>query len=204
MAEALGRDAHTISRWAVAFAEGGPSALVFEQTGGSPALVNSTSPRRGQKTSYHSAVCLETGEVDAMSCLSSIGSNCPSLPDRELVKKAARARRYAFWASVNRASLRGVVMTRRCSRGKNKPRQQAQLEAERMTRKSELIVGESPTTITEIWLTLAPRRLRMAVQRHGGRPQPTRPGTHPGLSPCALGISQDGLRNSRGCPTWAS
>ena len=74
VAEALGRDAHTISRWAVAFAEGGPAALVFEQTGGSPALVNSTSPRRG-------AVCLETDEVDAMSCLSSIGSNCPSLPD---------------------------------------------------------------------------------------------------------------------------
>ena len=81
------------------------------------------------------------------------------------MKKEARARRYTFWASVNRASLRGVVMTRRCSRGKNKPRQQAQLEAERMTRKSELIVGDSPTTITEIWLTLAPRRLRMAVQR---------------------------------------
>ena len=35
---ALERDAHTISQWARAFAEGGPKALVFEQTGGSPAL----------------------------------------------------------------------------------------------------------------------------------------------------------------------
>lgn len=33
---ALERDAHTIGQWARAFAEGGPKALVFEQTGGSP------------------------------------------------------------------------------------------------------------------------------------------------------------------------
>ncbi len=31
---------------------------------GEPALVDSTSPRRGEKASYYSAVCLETGEVD--------------------------------------------------------------------------------------------------------------------------------------------
>ena len=31
-----GRDAHTIGRWAAAFGEGGPAALIFEQTGGSP------------------------------------------------------------------------------------------------------------------------------------------------------------------------
>ena len=37
--EALGRDPHTIGRWAAAFGEGGPEALIFEQTGGSsPAL----------------------------------------------------------------------------------------------------------------------------------------------------------------------
>ena len=30
---------------------------------GEPALVDSTSPRRGEKVSYYSAVCLETGEV---------------------------------------------------------------------------------------------------------------------------------------------
>ena len=35
-AEALERDPHTIGRWASAFGEGGPVALIFEQTGGSP------------------------------------------------------------------------------------------------------------------------------------------------------------------------
>ena len=35
-AEALERDPHTIGRWASAFSEGGPAALIFEQTGGSP------------------------------------------------------------------------------------------------------------------------------------------------------------------------
>ncbi len=34
---------------------------------GEPALVDSTSPRYGEKASYYSAVCLETGEVEAMS-----------------------------------------------------------------------------------------------------------------------------------------
>jgi hypothetical protein len=33
---------------------------------GEPALVGSTSPRYGEKASYSSAVCLETGEVEAM------------------------------------------------------------------------------------------------------------------------------------------
>ena len=35
-AEVLERDPHTIGRWASAFGEGGPAALIFEQTGGSP------------------------------------------------------------------------------------------------------------------------------------------------------------------------
>ena len=39
-AEALERDPHTIGRWAgrwaSAFGEGGPAALIFEQAGGSP------------------------------------------------------------------------------------------------------------------------------------------------------------------------
>ena len=30
------RDPHTIGRWAAAFGEGGPAALIFEQSGGSP------------------------------------------------------------------------------------------------------------------------------------------------------------------------
>ena len=38
VARALERDAHTIGQWAEAFAEGGPRALAFEQSGGSPAL----------------------------------------------------------------------------------------------------------------------------------------------------------------------
>ena len=33
---------------------------------GRPALVDSTSPRYGEKASYYSAVCLETGEVEWM------------------------------------------------------------------------------------------------------------------------------------------
>ena len=33
---------------------------------GEPALVDSTSPRRGEKVSYYSAMCLETGEVEVM------------------------------------------------------------------------------------------------------------------------------------------
>ena len=36
IAEALERDPHTIGRWASAFGDGGPAALIFEQTGGSP------------------------------------------------------------------------------------------------------------------------------------------------------------------------
>ena len=35
-AEALERDPHTIGRWAAAFGEGGPAALIFEQSGGFP------------------------------------------------------------------------------------------------------------------------------------------------------------------------
>ena len=36
IARALDRDAHTIGQWTTAFAEGGPRALSFEQSGGSP------------------------------------------------------------------------------------------------------------------------------------------------------------------------
>ena len=35
-AAALERDPQTSGRWAAAFGEGGPRALIFEQTGGSP------------------------------------------------------------------------------------------------------------------------------------------------------------------------
>ena len=36
VAEALERDPHTIGRWLSDFGEGGPTALIFEQSGGSP------------------------------------------------------------------------------------------------------------------------------------------------------------------------
>ena len=35
-AEALERDPHTIGRWVATFGQGGPRALIFEQSGGSP------------------------------------------------------------------------------------------------------------------------------------------------------------------------
>ncbi len=47
-AEALERDPHTIGRWATAFGEGGPAALIFEPTGGSPPPLTKRS-RRSQK-----------------------------------------------------------------------------------------------------------------------------------------------------------
>jgi transposase len=36
VAEALGRDAHTIGEWAEHFGQQGPAGLAFEQSGGSP------------------------------------------------------------------------------------------------------------------------------------------------------------------------
>jgi transposase len=36
VAEALGRDAHTIGEWVESFRQKGPTGLAFEQTGGSP------------------------------------------------------------------------------------------------------------------------------------------------------------------------
>jgi transposase len=36
VAEALGRDPHTIGEWLAAFRRGGPAALAFAHTGGSP------------------------------------------------------------------------------------------------------------------------------------------------------------------------
>jgi hypothetical protein len=36
VAEALGRDAHTIGAWVARFRRGGPAALVFTRSGGTP------------------------------------------------------------------------------------------------------------------------------------------------------------------------
>ena len=46
---------------------------------GEPALVNSTSPRRGEKASYYSAVCLETGEVEWMDWTGTATAKAPWL-----------------------------------------------------------------------------------------------------------------------------
>ena len=40
-AEELEQDPHTISRWALAFGEGGPGVLIFEQSGGPPRTIAS-------------------------------------------------------------------------------------------------------------------------------------------------------------------
>ena len=44
--EALGRDPHTIGRWAAAFGDGGPTALIIEQSGGSPPTLARRNRRR--------------------------------------------------------------------------------------------------------------------------------------------------------------
>ena len=49
-AEALERDPHTIGRWLAAFGEVGPAALIFEHSGGSPAL------EEGQQAELKAAV----------------------------------------------------------------------------------------------------------------------------------------------------
>ena len=54
---------------------------------GEPALVDSTSPRYGEKASYYSAVCLETVEVEWM----------------ELDGNSTQERRQPFWNSYGRA-----------------------------------------------------------------------------------------------------
>jgi transposase len=45
VAEALGRDAHTIGDWIEAFQQKGPAGLAFEQTGGPPPSSNQPSRR---------------------------------------------------------------------------------------------------------------------------------------------------------------
>ena len=45
-AEALERDPHTIGRWVATFGEGGPPALIFEQSRGSP----SSSVRKSRRS----------------------------------------------------------------------------------------------------------------------------------------------------------
>jgi transposase len=46
VAQALERDPHTIGDWLAAFAQDGPAALAFEQSGGSPPPSSQTSKPR--------------------------------------------------------------------------------------------------------------------------------------------------------------
>ena len=51
---------------------------------GEPALVDSSSPRYGEKASYYSAVCLETGEVEWMELDGNGNSETPPMFLRQL------------------------------------------------------------------------------------------------------------------------
>ena len=53
-----------------------------------PALVDSTSPRRGEKASYYSAVCLETGEVEVMELVGNSNSVTSAVVSRQIGVKA--------------------------------------------------------------------------------------------------------------------
>ena len=69
---------------------------------GEPALVDSSSPRYGEKASYYSAVCLETGEVEWMELEGAGGKqqlrNIGSLPGTGTVAgEAQRSSGYVIW-----------------------------------------------------------------------------------------------------------
>jgi len=54
---------------------------------GTPALVDSTSPRLGEKVSYYAGVCLETGEVEAMPVLGNCNAETTTAFLRQLRAK---------------------------------------------------------------------------------------------------------------------
>jgi transposase len=56
---------------------------------GEPALVDSTSPGRGEKTTYYSAVCLETGEVESMLVIGNCNAETSTAFLRQLRTKYA-------------------------------------------------------------------------------------------------------------------
>jgi transposase len=63
---------------------------------GTPALVDSTSPRYGEKASYYAAVCLETGEVEALP-LSGNSSAETSVSFLQQLRAHHTAPRVVFW-----------------------------------------------------------------------------------------------------------
>ena len=76
---------------------------------GEPALVDSTSPRRGEKASYYSAVCLETGEVEWMDLEGNSNSgNFGCLPGA-VAPEALRAARRDLGQRARRTAARRCV-----------------------------------------------------------------------------------------------
>jgi transposase len=63
---------------------------------GQPALVDSTSPRRGEKVTYYSAVCLETGEVEALA-LDGYSSTEASVTFLQQLRAHSSAPLVIFW-----------------------------------------------------------------------------------------------------------
>jgi transposase len=63
---------------------------------GTPALVDSTSPRYGEKASYYSAVCLETGEVEVLP-LAGNSSAETSVAFLRYVRRRQRGPLVVFW-----------------------------------------------------------------------------------------------------------
>ncbi len=75
---------------------------------GEPALVDSTSPRRGEKASYYSAVCLETGEVEWMEVEGNSNSGT-SVAFLEQLREKRGGRLNVIWdnAPAHRGDARG-------------------------------------------------------------------------------------------------
>ena len=69
-AQAQGRDPHTIGRWAAAFGEGGPAALMFEQSGGSPFRLRLTKELASGTFSQTRACVLQTARLVCKTCVS--------------------------------------------------------------------------------------------------------------------------------------
>ncbi len=78
---------------------------------GKPALVDSNSPRYGEKASYYSAVCLETGEVEWMELLGQ-QRDLGCLPDATEGKSSRAAAGYLGQCSGPLSASSGVG--RRC------------------------------------------------------------------------------------------
>ena len=82
---------------------------------GKPALVDSTSPRYGEKASYYSAVCLETGEVEWME-LEGTSNSGTSIAFLEQLREKHPGPLQVIWDNVPAppSASSGVGVGRRC------------------------------------------------------------------------------------------